>query len=437
LNSLFKPSALRSRDATGLVYWLAVTKTKPLSAGAQAVLRQQTITEESPGPILLDFEVFLNFVEERQARVGGTRGLLHGTVLAPLNARLSRPIDIRLQRPFQKSYPNINGLYLLARATEIVTVEGTGSAQMLAPNSVVLESWRSLNPTERYFTLLETWLFEGDGEIIGERGGPFDSSLARTLHFLQHLPAEGQRIGDRKGDVSQLGYWPGLHNLALLDLFGLLTVADDAAEPGGGWRVREIRWTEFGKALLAMLTSTVLGEYPAWFEMAVALDEDDEDDAPIGVLQPLVREYFPEWQQTLARPEDEFRGGVHVFKVSLGKIWRLIAIAGEETLDSLAYAILQSVRFDNDHLFMFEFKDQRGVSIRANHPYTDDPPLTSDVRIGDVPLKIGQSMKFVFDFGDWWEFGVKLERIDADRASKRPTLLESHGKAPKQYRRWD
>jgi hypothetical protein len=417
-----------------------VIKKNTLSAAAAAVLRNQGITEGSPGLILHDFETFLEFVEERQARVGGTRGLLHGTVLAPLNAQLSRPIDVRLQRPVQKSYPYINGLYLLARATGLVTVEGTGSAQMLAPNLAVLESWRSLNPTERYFTLLETWLFQGDGEIIGERGGPFNSSLASTLYFLQHLPAKGKKIGDRKDDARQLSYWPGLHNLALLDLFGLVSVTDDTPEPGGGWRVEEIRWTEFGKAIFALLTSTAKGEYPAWFELAAALDEedegDDEDDAPVSILQPLVREYFPEWQRTLALPEEEFRGGVHVFKVSLGKIWRLVEISGEDTLDSLAYAILRSVRFDNDHLFMFEFKDRRGVSIRVNHSYTEDPPLTDDVRVGEVPLSAGQSMKFVFDFGDWWEFGVKLERVEAGRTVKQPKVLESHGKAPRQYQRW-
>lgn len=307
-----------------------------LSATAAAVLRSQTITEEGPGSVLRDFETFLEFVEERQARVGGTRGLLHGTVLVPLNARLSRPIDVRLQRPVQKSYPNVNGLYLLARATGLVTVEGTGSAQMLAPNLTVLESWRSLNATERYFTLLETWLFQGDGEIIGERGGPFNSSLTETLFFLRHLPAKGKKIGDRKDDARQLSYWPGLHNLALLDLFGLVSVTDDTPERGGGWRVKEIRWTEFGEAIFALLTSTAKGENPAWFAMAAALDEEDDDDAPLSILQPLVREYFPEWQHTLALPEEEFRGGVHIFKVSLDKIWRLVEISGEDTLDSLS-----------------------------------------------------------------------------------------------------
>src|SRR5215213_7606346 len=78
-----RPHCARSMRAS-LYTGAAVNKMKPLSAAAQATLRQLTITEESPGPILLDFEVFLNFVEERQARVGGTRGLLHGTVLAPL-----------------------------------------------------------------------------------------------------------------------------------------------------------------------------------------------------------------------------------------------------------------------------------------------------------------------------------------------------------------
>jgi hypothetical protein len=47
-------------------------------------------------------------------------------------------------------------------------------------------------------------------------------------------------------------------------------------------------------------------------------------------------------------------------------------------------------------------------------------------------------MRFVYDFGDNWRFKIELERIDPPNAKiKKPRVLESHGKAPQQYRDWN
>jgi hypothetical protein len=39
----------------------------------------------------------------------------------------------------------------------------------------------------------------------------------------------------------------------------------------------------------------------------------------------------------------------------------------------------------------------------------------------------------VFDFGDWWEFDVTLERVDPDMVIEEPVVLEKHGESPDQY----
>jgi hypothetical protein len=72
-----------------------------------------------------------------------------------------------------------------------------------------------------------------------------------------------------------------------------------------------------------------------------------------------------------------------------------------------------------------------------NHPYMDEGPSASDVMVGDVPLRVGQRMNYLYDFGDNWEFDVILEGVDLERAVKKPVLLEKHGKPPEQYPRWD
>jgi hypothetical protein len=92
------------------------------------------------------------------------------------------------------------------------------------------------------------------------------------------------------------------------------------------------------------------------------------------------------------------------------------------------------VKFDNDHLYEFVYRDQLGRTVRATHEVCDSPVHTYEVEIGTLPLKVGESMTFHYDFGDDWRFNVKLERIDPPGSIKKlPRVLESHGKAPEQY----
>jgi hypothetical protein len=68
----------------------------------------------------------------------------------------------------------------------------------------------------------------------------------------------------------------------------------------------------------------------------------------------------------------------------------------------------------------------------------DEHRLTSEVRIGELPLQVGASMTYNFDFGEDWRFEVRLERVDpTDPKLQKPVLVESHGKAPQQYPNWD
>ena len=154
-----------------------------------------------------------------------------------------------------------------------------------------------------------------------------------------------------------------------------------------------------------------------------------------GQWRDAFQPYFPEWRRNLATPQQSFRKGVFVFKVTLYRgVWRRIAIGAESDLDSLAWAILSAFDFDCDHLYQFIYQDRYGTTVHAVCPECQDRPVTAEVRIGDLPLEIGDAMIYNFDFGDDWRFEVKLERIDPpDRGLQHAALLKSHGEAPDQY----
>ena len=399
------------------------------TARDEALLKEMVITNDGPGTILRDFEVLLDYVQTNEPTV--TKNYqLPMKALEPINGCLTHPIPHNLSRPTQKSLPNVGGLYLLFRASGLAFIDTSSKKPRLKLNEQVLSSWQRLNPTERYFTLLESWLLRGSEELLGESYRSFYSfyhPLTQWLYFHIRLqgpdwPAETDNL------ANALRYLPGLHNLALMEMFGFVIIESGAPAAKGGWQITAVEPTQYGKILLGYLEKKVLRE------SNILLELESPAQVMPGQLQPFIQPYFPQWQNNIQWPEVSFRSGTHIFRVSLSKsIWRRIAIDAETSLEFLADVILDAFDFANDHLHRFIYRSHLGTNQDVNHPYMDEGPFTSEVRVGDMTLPIGGTMDFNFDFGDDWYFTVQLESVEEGKELKQPKILESHGKAPEQY----
>ena len=63
---------------------------------------------------------------------------------------------------------------------------------------------------------------------------------------------------------------------------------------------------------------------------------------------------------------------------------------------------------------------------------------TDEFEIKNLPLRIGEKMEYLFDFGDHWQFTIELEAVEPPNPKfKRAKIIESHGKAPEQYPDWE
>lgn len=418
-----------------------------LSAADQAILEKQTITETAPGTILQDFQTALEIIDDKGLPVSGKRQQISLKVLNDLNQRLSNPIQIDLKRPQQKSYPNIHGLYLLLRATGITDVVTQGKQSRLVLNPAVYDSWQQLNPTEKYFSLLEVWFIRSHPEMLGEeRSGPFMVGDRCLQSWSQLAKAAPVALADYSAQ-HQFVYYPGLENLALMEMFGLVTVTPGQPDPGKGWRFKQVTVEAWGNALITLIHNAYRAVDYDW---TGAVDPT----RPLGELQPALQSYFPAWQQSLLVPSTEFRPGRYIFKVSLGKAWRRIAMSGEATLADFSSLILDSVDFDHDHLDQFTVKTSTGRVLEITHPYAEGDLSTDEVKIGSLPLQVGGAMEYLFDFGDCWEFQIVLEGLEPAADSEPPKgfqkvkktktakrkkskllgeILEAHGEAPEQY----
>lgn len=196
-----------------------------LSARREGLLRSQVFDETQPGSVLHDFGAVLEFLGTEGVAAQGKYNLLPIAAIPDLDERLARPLRLDLKRPQLRSHPYLQGLHLLLRASGLTRVAKVKSETRLMPDSVVVEQWRRLNPTEQYFTLLGAWLLNGRAEMVGERSGNFPDMLGDCVATWQHLPQKGKRfrVDDRYGAWLQpIGR--AFYQLALMDLFGLLAV---------------------------------------------------------------------------------------------------------------------------------------------------------------------------------------------------------------------
>jgi len=386
----------------------------------QQVLLQQSILADGPGSILSDFAALLDFIGTDGIKTAGKYHFIPQSQLEKLNRRMVRPLPHQLKRPQQRSLPPLHGLYLILRASGLARVQG----ERLLIDPVMLEQWIDLNPTEQYFTLLESWLVEGSLEIVAEQG---DDCFDKASWVFQNLPhiALGAPV-----NVNQLpGFLFGtvdLLTVGLMDLFGLIRLTYGQSKAGGPI-IETIERLVFGNAMIAALQAHYMT-----YRFAV---QDDESDQEVGVLHQLFYPYFPEWQRTLEPPDLPYRDGTYTLRVSLGKAWRQIEAPADLLLDDLAMAILDVYEFDADHLYCFELRDPCGRRLRIACPdESDADAFTDQLELGDVPLAEGGSMTFHFDYGYDWQFSVKLETVvETDEKLTEPRLTGQGGKAPLQY----
>jgi hypothetical protein len=207
---------------------------------------------------------------------------------------------------------------------------------VLRIDQAVYQVWRSLNPTERYCTLLETWLLRGNPEIIGESGGlsSIYGGISHFMQFFRRIPERGLQVAGNRDADYLLSYAPGWYHLALLELFGFVTIKHAPPVEGKAWSIERIWRTPLGNALFASLFVELFGDSER------ILERDSEGEHVFGALQPLVKPYFTDWRHNLSIPKPVFQEGTHIFRVSF-----------------------------------------------VNHPYIDDGPWTREVSVGTANLR--------------------------------------------------
>ena len=408
---------------------------KKVEAQCCKTLANQAFSNTQPGSILGDIQTMIDFIGPAGLRTGSELGNVPSPLLTELNERLSQPIKTQLKRALMRDYPNIAGLFILLRVMNLVRVEEEHL-------SVVPESysfWANLSPAEKYFALIEAWLFFAESGVVSFKKERWHRPQA--LLNLSFLTGAKSSVWTRCDSCFHLYERPtGLQawNTQLQMRFGLVDLLPwPPKQPRSdrGWAAGAYRRTSWGTAFLWCIFES----YPDYFHEYLEINLLP-DDPGYGMIQQAFGQVLPDCKRAYLLPRKKPAPALYIFRVELdpeyyGKgTWRSLAVPSRSTLANFALGILASFKFDDENAYEFEFRDNIGKTRTFGHPGGNDGPFADEVRMGDLDLCVNQTITFQYGRGDDWKFNAILERIDPPNPEiKGIKLLDKHGPSPKQY----
>lgn len=123
----------------------------------------------------------------------------------------------------------------------------------------------------------------------------------------------------------------------------------------------------------------------------------------------------------------EKRYTLKVYPKGLGKsVYRVVELCGNESLDKLCKTILDAFDFEDAHLYEF-CMDNTMYSRDCYQPEYIAAVKTTKITLDRLGLLERQKFLFHYDFGDDWEFVVRVEKITDDVEYAAPELIKSKG----------
>lgn len=381
----------------------------------EEIVSKQTFGSKQPGPLLSNIQAMINCLETGIPTTSKYFVLPQGC-LVDLNEQMDKPLVHNLKRPQLRSFPTLAGLFLLLRASELA-IGTTKPKRLVKIDPEMLERWNSLNPTEQYMSLLDTWLLKTETSILGGpvRGGSLFRTHTQTLY--ESLSPSSTNVGEARFDFS--GDYEVRVVTALLEQFGWISAKyASTAAPGAAAGPLSMKRTQFGDAVLKLIGRAYGYVNP-------------KQPTPAQKLKHL----FPQFENSLQPLELACRPGGYLLKLSWRNVWRRVLVPGTLSLADLTSLLLELFEFEEEHLYQIEGRNRSGQPIIYGHPRHPDCKLYADeVLLQEAHLCEGESLELWYDFGDDWRFTITLEKVDESAYKDfEPQLKAQKGEAPIQY----
>ncbi|HUW65519.1 MAG TPA: hypothetical protein VMW83_12670 [Spirochaetia bacterium] len=445
-------------------------------------MSQYINTEKDIRPIIDDFEVFCQFIEDNRPKLGKARGELGKKDCFTLNALLSRPKTKNGPHYLQPTYPTINLLFYISIASGLFAIAmNEMSSAVFLSSTTVLEKYRSLNPFTKYMFLFRAyWTLVDYNRLYGDSMHSYSNPIGNVrlaMEVLQNI-RPGEKVPmDFASYIDGRNTRAGLVCALFLDMgpaadhladFGLWKYEESVIPELSKWRsgasITEVTPTPLGSAMIRACLDRRIELYHE------RLDEDsifrccNDTDLAIRTLANRQKAKYPKRRERFEKVFELFfpagsidskaieallqdgresapvrKGNVYVFKVIFsGRVWRRFKLSSHHTMHELHLAIQDTYSgFAGDHMYAF-FMDGKAWSQKAVwDPRAEDYPKADEAVVGRLGLMRGQRILYLYDFGDENRLDVRVDEIlQEDAPPLRPVVVDKKGELPEPHSYW-
>lgn len=422
-----------------------------------------------------DFETMCEYIQVSKPLLT-QKGDLSTKACFELNSRMTYPRSDAKKTDRLGRYPTICLYFQTALASGLLEPYGTKGGKTAIAMSETYKGFKKMNIFTRYLFVLLAWMYNTDIEELYARDPYIAAHLGSSI--MDAVIAEiGKQIEfewilrEEKHDFFSHFKYPlqslmsGHYDfLCHLRDFGLVSFDEQDADVRDAYHINvgKIRITRFGAAISAACDSRrfswvnrveqanlSLGDEEESNPIVIEMFEADFEKNPpgsAGFLAPFLC-CFPEGVVDTAalnsvlfpHPVTISHNMVYEFKVQLERTcYRVIQCAGRHTFEDLHLSIQDAFQFNNDHLYSFFMDGKRWSRRQITSPYSEEPPYSNEVMICEAGLREKQTILYLFDYGDEWEFSVTVTAVfAADSPLEHPIMVKTKGKSPEQYPDWE
>jgi hypothetical protein len=128
------------------------------------------------------------------------------------------------------------------------------------------------------------------------------ASFFSTFNTWMRLPQKKVKITKQNAGKFNLEHLETVTHFALFDLFGFVKLESGKPLQGKGWNITAIEKIPFGEAMMQVLIRCFMSQGNSFIS-------HKNNPLIYGELQPLLQEYFPEYQHKfiIPNPNESFR----------------------------------------------------------------------------------------------------------------------------------
>ena len=392
-----------------------------------------------PMEIVRDFQLFLNYIDQEKVTLTKTKGYIQRKHCYQLNQRFEVQNTGVTEKNDQIYYPRVHLFYYLALNGKLMTCKGN---RLILLDRVT--EFNRFSDVEKYFFLLETLWVDTDWMVFTEHEeAVYESVIDACGGVLSQPPEQEIEVtwGRFAGSLFQMGQM-----VSVLSYFGLwnYTLSEKMEPFKQNIHPASIQTTKVGWKLLEtlLLTRPVSvwnvparkregewlvnpGRYPEEGNSLIFVEDMATQDYGLHFFYGNGEEQFmdrfqdlietDDLKQTFPREVEELFQGTYTFRLKHGKSTIRIQCYSILTMADLHDVIQQAYELPDGHLYSFFMTGKAWTE-----PSIDSPeewalkPSADEVLLGETGLKQGDTILYIYDYGEGWRVMIKVEEMVED-----------------------